>query len=63
MGLGITRENIGDILVEPSGAFIFVKQEIADYITSNLEKIGRCGLKRLCAGVRRRIFRSLSFER
>lgn len=50
MGLGITRENIGDILVESSGAFIFVKQEIADYITNNLEKIGRCGVKTLVCG-------------
>ena len=50
MGLGITRENIGDILVEPSGAFIFVKREIADYIINNLEKIGRCGVKTIVCG-------------
>lgn len=50
MGLGITRENIGDILTEPSGAFIFVKCEIADYIINNLEKIGRCGVKTSVCG-------------
>ncbi|MGN1092810.1 MAG: RNA-binding protein [Monoglobaceae bacterium] len=44
MGLGITRENIGDILVSESGAFIFVKGEIADYIVQNLNKIGRHGI-------------------
>lgn len=50
MGLGITRENIGDILVGDEKSFMFVKPEIADYILLNLEKIGNCGvkLKRLC---------------
>ena len=44
MGLGITRENIGDILVFDNGAFLFVKNEIADYIIQNLTKIGRNGI-------------------
>ena len=46
MGLGITRENIGDILVNDEGAFLFVKCEIADYIMQNLDKIGRNGIKK-----------------
>lgn len=45
MGLGITRENIGDILVSESGAFVFVRNDIADYIMNNLDKIGRHGVK------------------
>ncbi len=45
MGLGITRENIGDILCTECGAFVFVRCEIADYILNNLEKIGRNGVK------------------
>lgn len=45
MGLGITRENIGDIIVSEAGAYIFVKAEIADYIINNLDKIGRHGIK------------------
>lgn len=45
MGLGIKRENIGDILVNDTGAFIFTKCEIAQYIIANLEKIGRHGVK------------------
>ena len=50
MGLGITRENIGDILVSDTGAFVFVKAEIADYIINNLDKIGRRGIKtEICA--------------
>lgn len=44
MGLGITRENIGDILVSDTGAVIFVKSDIADYIVNNLDKIGRHGV-------------------
>lgn len=46
MGLGITRENIGDILVDDEGAFIFVKAEISDYIMQNLDKIGRRGINK-----------------
>lgn len=45
MGLGIKRENIGDILVVNDGAFVFVRCEIADYIMQNLDKIGRHGIK------------------
>lgn len=45
MGLGITRENIGDIIVSDDGALLFVKSEIASYIVQNLTKIGRCGIK------------------
>lgn len=44
MGLGITRENIGDILVLENRALAFVKPEIAAYIMQNLTKIGRCGV-------------------
>lgn len=44
MALGIVRENIGDIIVVPDGAFIFVKVHIADYILQNLTKIGRRGI-------------------
>lgn len=44
MGLGITRENIGDILVTDDGGYIFVKQEMAEYILQNLTKIGRRGV-------------------
>lgn len=44
MGLGIVRENIGDIVVGNGEAFIFVKNRIADYIIQNLTKIGRHGV-------------------
>ncbi len=49
MGLGIVRENIGDILVCDDKAFVFVKSDIADYIMNNLSKIGRHGVDmKLC---------------
>lgn len=44
MGLGIVRENIGDILVGEEKTFIFLKPEIVDYVRENLIKIGRCGI-------------------
>lgn len=45
MGLGIVRENIGDILVGEEKTFIFLKPEIAEYVKDNLTKIGRCGIQ------------------
>lgn len=45
MGLGIVRENIGDILVSSEKTSIFIKPEIADYVMQNLTKIGRCGIR------------------
>lgn len=51
MGLGITRENIGDILCTQDGAVIFVKSDIADYILLNLDKVGRCGIKTEICGL------------
>lgn len=45
MGLGIKREMVGDILVFEDRCVIFVRSEIKDYVLSNLEKIGRHGIK------------------
>ena len=44
LGLGITRENIGDILVSDNGAYIFVKSEIADFCKNNLGKVKKAGV-------------------
>ena len=41
LGLGIKREKLGDIVVLENGAQVMVAEEIAQYIISNLEKIGR----------------------
>lgn len=40
LGLGISRDKIGDILVGKSGADVIVKQEIMEYIGLNLIKVG-----------------------
>lgn len=45
MGLGIKREMIGDIVLLENEGIIFVKPEIGEYITSNLEKVGRHGVE------------------
>lgn len=45
MGLGIKRENIGDILPYDDRCIIFVKPSMADYIIGNLSKVGRHGVK------------------
>ncbi len=41
MGAGISRETIGDILVEKGRCLFFVTQEIAPYILDNLRSAGR----------------------
>lgn len=45
MGLGITREQVGDIVVNGQTAHIFCKQDIAPYILQNLSKVGADGVK------------------
>lgn len=45
MALGITRENIGDIVIEEECTFVFIRTEMKEYILQNITKIGRCGIK------------------
>ncbi len=45
LGLGITRNKVGDILLKDSECYIFVKSEIADFILYNLEYVGRSKVK------------------
>lgn len=44
MGLGITRECVGDILFKDGFAVVFVRCEISDYILRNLNSVGRVGV-------------------
>lgn len=41
LGLGIDRGKIGDILVSEDGAVCFVKEEMAEYIQTNLDKVSK----------------------
>lgn len=45
MGLGISRESVGDILVRDDGADIIVPSEIADYIVKELGQAGKATLE------------------
>ncbi len=45
MALGLKRESVGDILIGEDLAVLFVCEEIADYIMSQLEKVGNVGVK------------------
>lgn len=49
MGQGLTREAVGDILLEPGRAVVFLLAEVAPFVTSQLETVGRAGV-RLTAG-------------
>lgn len=41
IGLGIVRGKIGDILIDEDKAFVFVDDDIADFISSNLCRVGK----------------------
>lgn len=45
MALGIKREAVGDIVIGGGAATFFIKKELAPYVTSQLEKVGREGVK------------------
>ncbi|MBQ6554193.1 MAG: hypothetical protein IJL89_03065, partial [Firmicutes bacterium] len=40
LGLGITREKVGDIIVEDERAVVLAETSIAEYIAANLEYVG-----------------------
>ena len=45
LGLGITREKTGDILIQDGCAYIFAEKEVAEYIAANLEYVGHTKVK------------------
>ena len=45
MGLGIEREQVGDIIISDGCGYIFCKSDMADYIVLNLDKVGRGGVR------------------
>ena len=50
MGLGIKREALGDILVGEGRCVLFCKEEIANFVETQLTKVGRTGVKLVPAG-------------
>ncbi len=44
MALGLQRSTVGDILIEKGRAVMFVSSEVADYIITQLSKVGRVGI-------------------
>ncbi|MBQ1546247.1 MAG: RNA-binding protein [Clostridia bacterium] len=51
MGLGITRESVGDILISEGYATFFVRSELAPFVLSQLGKVGREGVSFCTKGV------------
>lgn len=45
MALGITRETVGDILVENGRAVVFVADDVAKFVFTQIEKIGNVGVE------------------
>lgn len=44
MALGIKRESVGDILIDEGRAIVFVIKDIAEFVITQTEKIGRVGV-------------------
>lgn len=56
MGLGIEREQTGDIVLADGGAYIFCKKDICPYIMQNLTKVGKGGVRlTICSGIEDKI--------
>lgn len=47
MSLGITRESVGDILVEDGRCVAFILKEVAEHVCRNTDKVGRVGVTAL----------------
>lgn len=45
MRLGITRDTVGDILIDEGFAVLFVTNSVLPIVLSELTKVGRCGVK------------------
>ena len=45
MSLGIKRETVGDIVLEPGTAYAAVCEELADWALQNITRIGRVGVQ------------------
>ncbi len=51
IGLGITREKIGDIIIENESAYVFIDSDIVDFVCFNLEKAGNVKVKVKSVGI------------
>lgn len=45
LNLGIERKAIGDIIIKDNSGYIFVKDDMAEYVASTLEKVKRTAVK------------------
>lgn len=61
MSLGIERDTVGDILVEDGRCVVFLTEEISSYVTSQITKIGRAGVK-LCQADLSRLPKGRGFD-
>ncbi len=44
MALGITREKVGDILIQDGRAVVFLCEDIAEFVKNEIVKVGRVGV-------------------
>lgn len=44
MSIGITRDSVGDILIEDGRAIVFLKDKISNFVLMQIDKVGRVGV-------------------
>ncbi|MDY5513913.1 MAG: YlmH/Sll1252 family protein [Candidatus Ventricola sp.] len=45
MALGLTRDSVGDMIIEDADIFLFVSAAVADYVAGSLTSAGRASLR------------------
>ena len=45
LGLGVRRDCLGDLRISDNTAYLFCLGTISDYLLTNLEQVGRCGVR------------------
>jgi len=49
MNLGVERDSYGDILVQEGRAYVWVLEDLADYVADNFTRAGRTAVQAVCA--------------
>lgn len=62
LSLGIKREKLGDIVINDDAIYIYIKNEILDYVLLNLEKIKNYGVDLEVIDLGTKVERNIDYE-
>lgn len=63
MGMGIKREKIGDIFIGEDSAIVSLKNEIGDYLSMNIEKVGKINVECSIISKDQMVIKEQAYER